>query len=204
MIMKQLMMYIMKKLWTDEDNRNLIKTQYPEFLKIYDSYAFNINRADVIRYFILNTYGGIYTDLDCIAMKSMTQLLENKSLALGTEPYTNALSYGKQLFLSNALMYSEPNHPFWQVVFEQIKNPGNIGGPVFQTGPGLLTKAYEIYSQTNNDCYVIDYNDFIWSSDTTRNEIEKMWFKDGKRPEDAYVVHANVSVWVTNADEIKK
>ncbi len=41
------------RLWTDEDSRKLIKVHYPDFLNTYDSYSYNIQRADAIRHFIL-------------------------------------------------------------------------------------------------------------------------------------------------------
>ena len=41
------------KLWSDEDGRELIEDKFSWFLPIYDGYRYNIQRADVIRYFIL-------------------------------------------------------------------------------------------------------------------------------------------------------
>lgn len=52
------------KLWTDELALDFIKTHYPWFLPTYLGYKFDIQRADVIRYFVLHKYGGIYMDLD--------------------------------------------------------------------------------------------------------------------------------------------
>ena len=37
------------RLWTDEDARALIARDLPELLPTYDSYPFNIQRADAIR-----------------------------------------------------------------------------------------------------------------------------------------------------------
>jgi mannosyltransferase OCH1-like enzyme len=37
------------KFWTNEDNRNLIVTKYPQYLEMYDNYPQNIQRADAIR-----------------------------------------------------------------------------------------------------------------------------------------------------------
>lgn len=51
-------------LWTDATARHFIQTHYPSFLATYDSYEYNIQRADAIRYFVLHRYGGIYMDLD--------------------------------------------------------------------------------------------------------------------------------------------
>jgi len=40
--------------------------EYPWFLETFDSYPYNIERADVIRYFALYHFGGIYLDLDLV------------------------------------------------------------------------------------------------------------------------------------------
>ena len=52
------------KLWTDESSIEFIKEFYPWFLPTFMNYNLNIQRADVIRYFVLHKYGGVYMDLD--------------------------------------------------------------------------------------------------------------------------------------------
>ena len=52
------------QLWTNESTRELLTAEYPGFLPIYDNYRYAIQRADSVRYFILEHYGGIYIDLD--------------------------------------------------------------------------------------------------------------------------------------------
>jgi mannosyltransferase OCH1-like enzyme len=53
-------------LWTDESARDFIAEHYPLFLPTFDGYPYTIQRADVIRYFILNHYGGVYIDMDLV------------------------------------------------------------------------------------------------------------------------------------------
>ena len=36
--------------WTDEDIRNLVGQNYPDFLDLFDSYPSGIYRADAFRY----------------------------------------------------------------------------------------------------------------------------------------------------------
>src|SRR5947208_4237900 len=45
------------QLWTDAKARYLIEKEYNWFLETYDSYPYMIQRADVIRYFVLAHYG---------------------------------------------------------------------------------------------------------------------------------------------------
>jgi mannosyltransferase OCH1-like enzyme len=50
------------KLYTDKENRDIVKTYFPDFLKSYDSFEYNIQRVDAVRYCILYVKGGIYLD----------------------------------------------------------------------------------------------------------------------------------------------
>lgn len=52
-------------LWTDEDNDQLIKMHYPEFVELYTSALLTkVQRADIARVVYLHRYGGVYVDLD--------------------------------------------------------------------------------------------------------------------------------------------
>ena len=100
------------RLWTDEDNRKLIKDVYPWFLGTYDGYKNPIQRADAVRYFYLHHYGGIYADLDAECNKPFPHLL-NYSLIFGAM----AGSYGgytqPEGYVENSFMAASPGHPFW-------------------------------------------------------------------------------------------
>lgn len=53
------------RLWTDDDIQRLISSKNYSFLKrTFDSYSFNIQRADLARLLILYDQGGFYADLD--------------------------------------------------------------------------------------------------------------------------------------------
>ena len=51
-------------LWTDDLVLSFIEKNYPEYLEFYKNYEYLIQRADMIRYFILYDFGGVYSDLD--------------------------------------------------------------------------------------------------------------------------------------------
>lgn len=55
------------KLWTAKASRDFIAAEFPWFLDSYDSYRYPIQRVDVIRYFALRHFGGIYIDLDNVS-----------------------------------------------------------------------------------------------------------------------------------------
>jgi mannosyltransferase OCH1-like enzyme len=63
-------------LWTDESAHAFMEEHYPSFLQMYDSYRYNIQRADSIRYFLLDHFGGIYMDLDIGCRRRMDSLIQ--------------------------------------------------------------------------------------------------------------------------------
>jgi mannosyltransferase OCH1-like enzyme len=88
--------------WTDESARQFIETHYYWFLRTYDAYPYNIQRADAIRYFVLWYYGGVYIDMDIACRRPLDPLLNFPAWVPKTQPYG----------VSNDLMASTPGHPF--------------------------------------------------------------------------------------------
>src|SRR4029077_5740316 len=61
-------------LMTDEDNLAFVKHHFPEYLDIYLSFPYPIQRADCIRYMYLYIHGGIYMDLDYEVLEPLDHL----------------------------------------------------------------------------------------------------------------------------------
>ena len=104
-------------LWTDKMNRDLVKKYFSWFIEYYDNYEYNIQRADVIRYFILWLYGGVYTDTDIICKRPLDDLhkeLEESGQDLGII-HSSHLDY-----YSNWFMISSKKNPFWPKVWDQL------------------------------------------------------------------------------------
>jgi mannosyltransferase OCH1-like enzyme len=97
-------------LWTDVSARSFIAEHYPWFLPTYEGYPYNIQRADVIRYFVLHKYGGVYLDLDIGCRKPVDPLLNFPALLPVTKP----------VGVSNDLMFSEPASPFMDAVIHNL------------------------------------------------------------------------------------
>ena len=64
------------RLWTDRDNHQLIADHYPWFLPVYEELDHKIKRADVVRFFYLYHFGGVYADLDFLALRPFDELLQ--------------------------------------------------------------------------------------------------------------------------------
>jgi hypothetical protein len=140
------------RFWTDADNRELIERDFSWFLPIFDSYKENIKRADAVRYFILYSYGGLYVDLDFLALKPIDKFLSryNGSLFLGEEPREHSrILYNMTRLVCNALMLSRPKHPFWLHVFDYMSKNPNLN-VMEATGPKMLEKSLRSWERADN------------------------------------------------------
>lgn len=129
-------------LWTDTMAREFISDHYPWFLKTFDNYKYPIQRADSIRYFVLNHYGGIYIDLDDGCQRKLDPLLTVPAFVRKTAPSG----------ISNDVMGSVPRHPFFQKVLDSLeKYNHNYLVPyitvMYTTGPLFLSVIWKRYKR---------------------------------------------------------
>ncbi|KAI0812203.1 nucleotide-diphospho-sugar transferase [Xylaria sp. FL0064] len=99
------------KLWTAKTSRDFIEDEFPWFLDSYDNYRYPIQRADVIRYFALRHFGGIYIDLD-------------NGCKLNLDPITYLpafTTFGGHGTLSNNIIGGQPNHPLFVFLSESLR-----------------------------------------------------------------------------------
>jgi mannosyltransferase OCH1-like enzyme len=136
--------------WTDADNREFMAGHYPEFLPIYDGYKLGVHRADMVRYFIVRHFGGVYVDMDFEALKPLDSFLDGKRLIFGLEPQTHArrppvLQRGLSRIVCNAFIASEPGHPFWDFFLPRLAAAKDEEDVLDATGPFVLTRACDAY-----------------------------------------------------------
>jgi hypothetical protein len=96
-------------IWSDEQNLELCRQQFPWFLDTYTSLPQNIMRADAARYMYMYAYGGVYSDLDTECLKPLDPLLEGRRVVLAAMGTDMSITHS----IPNAFMASAPHHPFW-------------------------------------------------------------------------------------------
>ncbi|KIY49315.1 glycosyltransferase family 32 protein, partial [Fistulina hepatica ATCC 64428] len=133
-------------LWSDAASRDFIKRHYPWFLDTFDSYPYNIQRADVIRYFVLHYYGGVYLDLDVGCLRPVDLLLIYPVVLPETIP----------VGISNDLMFAEKGHPFMaQTIHNLVTFDHNyiLNYPtvMFTTGPMFLSAQLSIFTSSHSN-----------------------------------------------------
>ncbi|KIJ70066.1 glycosyltransferase family 32 protein, partial [Hydnomerulius pinastri MD-312] len=131
-------------LWTDASSREFIAEHYPWFLDTFDNYEYVIQRADVIRYFVLHYYGGIYLDLDVGCLRPLDPLLIFPVILPKTIP----------VGVSNDLMFAEKGHPFLAQTIHNLVTFDhdwvlNYPTVMFSTGPMFLSAQYSIYTSSH-------------------------------------------------------
>ena len=72
----------MYTLFTDEENREIVAHFFPDFLETYDRFKQNIQRVDAVRYIYMYVWGGIYLDLDYLALRSFDEIDLKKPVGL--------------------------------------------------------------------------------------------------------------------------
>lgn len=129
-------------LWTDDMSREFIEEHFPWFLPTWDNYKYPIQKADAIRYFALVHYGGVYIDLDDGCERRLDPLLTVPAFVRKTIPTG----------ISNDVMGSVPNHPFYLKVIDSLKKyQKNWLVPyitiMYSTGPLFLSVIWKQYKR---------------------------------------------------------
>lgn len=134
------------KLWTDDMMDEFIEQEYVWFLDTFRGYRYPIQRADAVRYFALNHYGGIYIDLDDGCARPLDPLLSYPAWVRKTIPTG----------VSNDVMGAVPEHPFFRRVIEELKNYDKswfLGyiTVMASTGPLFLSIVWRHYSSEGHN-----------------------------------------------------
>lgn len=162
--------------WTDEDISRFVEDKYPWFFPTFCSYPDNIQRVDAVRYLILYEFGGIYSDLDIICIRSLEPLLCHEVAIPATKP----CGY------SNDLMLAEPKHPFFlQTIYSLEKAHHHFSKHKFlprhfrimlSTGSLYLTRQHQIFPHKEK-VFIIPGQLYSGSTETSfvRHTVGNSW-----------------------------
>ena len=195
--------------WDNERINNFILGYYPQYWDQYNNFPYNVQRWDAIRYLILDKIGGMYVDFDYESIKSMEDLLQNKTCCFAVEKAYSHENLLESDFFNNALMISVPEHPFMKKIIENVftdkmlkyKNASKLEHVFYTTGPYLLVELYgNLTDGEKRDIHLIQAKyvspftgeeAMLVRTGTINEELETCL-------EDAYAVHYFCSNWVTN------
>lgn len=135
--------------WTLDDVRELVAKHYPDHLVLYDSYPGAIFRADVMRYFVLHHFGGIYVDLDMNAILPLDDWTFHYECVVSEECYehTYVIRELPSPNILNGFIACQPNHPFLKRAIDSLLESSrhDFGDWLYSTGPFFLNGVLEKY-----------------------------------------------------------
>lgn len=134
-------------LWNGEEMEELVSTYFPEYLSMYRSFPYNVQRWDTIRYMILYLYGGVYTDLDSECYRPIETLFEDKQICFGEEPPEHIIYPGVSRMIGNAFMASRKENAGWLDILKEISRAVQIDYPIhtvlYTTGPLMISRIFD-------------------------------------------------------------
>lgn len=145
---KQLMPHWRYVLLTDDDNLAFVKTHFPDFVKTFTSFEYDIQRADAIRYMWLYVNGGVYLDLDIQPLKAFDTLFGANSKTRRPDLYVVKSSIMNNIY-TNAFMAAKPGLTVMLkcLEFMQAGNSwwhcGKHLKVINLTGPNMFTRAIQ-------------------------------------------------------------
>ncbi|KAK3288383.1 hypothetical protein CYMTET_4136 [Cymbomonas tetramitiformis] len=185
-------------------------------------------RSDIARYALLRKHGGIYADLDTIALQSLEPLLtQNASLTIGLESdfrdaqnarewvYARPRSFGIHIFaitkdnpiLTKTLSLALENVRFPQVVYARVRLHGT-GFPshletLFKTGPDVFARSLASTTASIQNVRILGIDEFsapfpLTDGDKTRSRKFRTLQHQSSLGGVQYAVHTNLGSWLKN------
>jgi mannosyltransferase OCH1-like enzyme len=108
------------KFWSDKDNEELVKNEFPWFYETYKNFRYNIQRADAVRCCYLYKYGGLYIDMDYLPVNKIDKLFYSEKNKNNNQIYLTT-SVNIPIF-TNSFMASKQNCNFWIEFLKSIMN----------------------------------------------------------------------------------
>lgn len=190
-------------LWDNQHMNEFVLAYYPQYWETYNSFRYNVQRWDAIRYLILDKIGGMYVDFDSECLKPLDKLLEGKQCCFSLEPEEHQKMYDTDLYFNNALMASVPGHPFMKEAikktFDYSPDNVNAGDVLGTTGPLMLVDLY-IHYENKEEIYLIPPK---YTSPLTKQEcIQRIRGHETEeikhKLNETYSIHYFANGWVVN------
>ena len=133
--------------WTPEDIRCLFRRRYARLAYLYESYPTQLQRADVMRYFILHAFGGVYVDLDVESLRPIDPLLVNRSCVLSEEPHEHVYLLNKlrRVNVMNTVMACRPGHALFKELLASLLSYTGDEHAITTTGPFYMDSVLTAY-----------------------------------------------------------
>jgi mannosyltransferase OCH1-like enzyme len=136
------------RIWDEASLRRLMLARASDWWAVYARQPEVEAKADVARYALLSTLGGLYADIDTECRRPVARLLETSRARLHTTCYTGD-SRPPIDCATNSVVASAPGHPIWPLVLRRVKDNGLHMLVVCRTGPEMLRPILRQYAEEN-------------------------------------------------------
>jgi mannosyltransferase OCH1-like enzyme len=142
------------RIWNDEENETLVGDQFPLYLSTFRSIKRGVVKADIARYLYMFAFGGFYFDTDYKLLHPIDDGMLSHSCVLPVSRNSGSL-----FRLGNAVLGSEPKHPFWKDFVERVFSHARLSDLAEAdvektTGPEGLTSFYLERSDLYRDVFL--------------------------------------------------
>ncbi len=203
--------------WDNKRMNDFIAEHYPQYVEKYESFPYNIQRWDAIRYLILDKMGGMYVDFDYESIEPMDELIRDKTCCFAMEPdkHRNLYKRPHDAVFNNAMMLSIPGHPFMGKIIDYVfggkdipKIPDDkIYRVLFTTGPGALMIVYDRLTPEEKESIYLIPAKYVTPFDSaqgrrfSQGEVSE---ELGNCLEEAYAVHFFFSDWAAEEEDTEE
>jgi mannosyltransferase OCH1-like enzyme len=143
------------RLWDLEKASDFLSTHYSkDVVHAFESLRAFAHKANIVRYCLINTFGGIYADVSVSGMKTFST--EGRNMVIFRDGNSDRTSWK----VGNSFFYSKPDNPILSEAIEQIvsnvRNKYYGHDPHFIGGPSVFGRAIAKYG-TEVDLLVGQY-----------------------------------------------
>ena len=185
---KQLMPDWEFKLWSNQELQpELIDYTY---LDLINKSTIGAQKADLLRYYVVNKFGGYYVDADIIPERSLSELdSKNKNLILC---HDLEITWG---YIINSFFAATPDHPLLELILRQMYSVDFNNKDIhLTTGPAALGGAYQCMKE-NLDCLILPYW-YFYRNKKGDLDLNGTYLTEDR--EDIFGSHRYAATWTTN------
>jgi mannosyltransferase OCH1-like enzyme len=134
------------RIWDERSLRELLSARALPWWALYARQPEVEAKADVARYALLHTLGGLYADIDTECRRPVARLLETSDARLHATFYTGDTREPIDC-ATNSVIASAPGHPIWPLVRSRVEGNGLNLLVVCRTGPDMLRPILRQYAE---------------------------------------------------------
>lgn len=189
--------------WDNQRIDEFIHGNYPQYIERYNSFPYDIQRWDAIRYLILYKMGGMYVDFDYECFDNIEPLLKGEC-CFAMEPKEHTFDKYKDCYFNNALMFAIPQNEFMYKIIERVftvsrntVQEDKFSHVLNTTGPLMLADLYQKEECRTNICLIPAIYVSPFSKDQASQIINgNLTSELEEKLQDAYAVHYFIGKWI--------